>query len=191
MTEALTDQERAAAIKAFEELGLCAQLAEAAASLGWKTPSVIQQEAVPPLLQGAACPAHTGARRSRAPQTRRPRTPRSAPPPRGRRRLPNPFRSRTPPRKHTRTAGNDVIGLAQTGSGKTGAFALPILQGLMDAPQELYALVLSPTRELAIQISEQFEALGAGIGLKTAVLVGGIDMMAQARAGAGGVEGGT
>jgi ATP-dependent RNA helicase DDX47/RRP3 len=49
----------------------------------------------------------------------------------------------------------------------------------MDKPQELYALVLSPTRELAIQIAEQFEALGAGIGLKTAVLVGGIDMMAQ------------
>jgi len=75
--------------------------------------------------------------------------------------------------------GNDVIGLAQTGSGKTGAFAMPILQGLMDKPQELYALVLSPTRELAIQIAEQFEALGSGIGLKTAVLVGGIDMMAQ------------
>lgn len=49
----------------------------------------------------------------------------------------------------------------------------------MDQPQELYALVLSPTRELAIQIAEQFEALGSGIGLKTAVLVGGIDMMAQ------------
>jgi hypothetical protein len=49
----------------------------------------------------------------------------------------------------------------------------------MDKPQELYALVLSPTRELAIQIAEQFEALGSGIGLKTAVLVGGIDMMAQ------------
>jgi superfamily II DNA/RNA helicase len=83
---------------------------------------------------------------------------------------------------HTFTfpAGNDVIGLAQTGSGKTGAFALPILQGLMDKPQELYALVLSPTRELAIQIAEQFEALGSGIGLKSAVLVGGIDMMAQA-----------
>lgn len=56
---------------------------------------------------------------------------------------------------------------------------MPILQGLMDKPQELYALVLSPTRELAIQIAGQFEALGSGIGLKTAVLVGGIDMMAQ------------
>jgi hypothetical protein len=48
----LTEQEKEAAIKAFEGLGLCTQLAEAAASLGWKQPSVIQQQAVPPLLQG-------------------------------------------------------------------------------------------------------------------------------------------
>ena len=78
-----------------------------------------------------------------------------------------------------RPADKDVLGLAQTGSGKTGSFALPILQHLLDAPQALFALVLSPTRELAIQIAEQFEALGAGIGVKCAVLVGGIDMMAQ------------
>lgn len=57
-------------------------------------------------------------------------------------------------------AGKDVIGLAQTGSGKTGAFSLPILQALMEKPQELFALVLSPTRELAIQIAEQV-GLGA------------------------------
>ena len=53
-------------------------------------------------------------------------------------------------------------------------------QELLDKPQALFALVLSPTRELAIQISEQFEALGAGISVKCSVLVGGIDMMAQA-----------
>ena len=53
-------------------------------------------------------------------------------------------------------------------------------QGLLKKPQALYAMVLSPTRELAIQIAEQFEALGSGIGVKCAVLVGGIDMMAQA-----------
>ncbi|XP_046580670.1 probable ATP-dependent RNA helicase DDX47 isoform X1 [Haliotis rubra] len=76
--------------------------------------------------------------------------------------------------------GKDVIGLAETGSGKTGSFALPILQSLLDTPQRLFALVLTPTRELAFQISEQFEALGAGIGVKTAVVVGGIDMMTQA-----------
>lgn len=57
---------------------------------------------------------------------------------------------------------------------------MPILQSLMDKPQELFALILSPTRELAIQIAEQVEALGSGIGVRTAVLVGGIDMMGQA-----------
>ena len=46
----------------------------------------------------------------------------------------------------------DVIGLAETGSGKTGAFTLPILQALLDTPQRLFALVLAPTRELAVQI---------------------------------------
>ncbi|KAK4280469.1 hypothetical protein QN277_012093 [Acacia crassicarpa] len=78
--------------------------------------------------------------------------------------------------------GKDVIGLAQTGSGKTGAFALPILHALLEAPRpkHFFSLVLSPTRELAIQISEQFEALGAEIGVKCAVLVGGIDMVSQA-----------
>lgn len=85
-----------------------------------------------------------------------------------------------PPLSPLSAAGQDVIGLAQTGSGKTGAFALPILQALLDKPQALFSLVLSPTRELAIQIAEQFEALGTGIGVKCAVLVGGIDMMAQA-----------
>ncbi|KAA0042572.1 hypothetical protein IC582_022572 [Cucumis melo] len=76
--------------------------------------------------------------------------------------------------------GKDLIGLAQTGSGKTGAFALPILQALLEAPQAFFACVLSPTRELAIQIAEQFEALGSGIGIKCAVLVGGVDMVQQA-----------
>lgn len=75
--------------------------------------------------------------------------------------------------------GKDVIGLAETGSGKTGAFALPILQSLLENPQRLFALILTPTRELAFQISEQFEALGSSIGVKCAVIVGGIDMMTQ------------
>lgn len=57
-------------------------------------------------------------------------------------------------------AGKDVIALAETGSGKTGAFALPILQSLLDHPQRYFALVLTPTRELAFQIAEQFEELG-------------------------------
>ena len=72
------------------------------------------------------------------------------------------------------------MGLAQTGSGKTGTFALPIIQALLANAQPFFALVLSPTRELAIQICEQFEALGSGIGLKSCALVGGVDMMQQA-----------
>ncbi|XP_027999760.1 probable ATP-dependent RNA helicase DDX47 isoform X2 [Eptesicus fuscus] len=64
--------------------------------------------------------------------------------------------------------GRDIIGLAETGSGKTGAFALPILNALLETPQRLFALVLTPTRELAFQISEQFEALGSSIGVQTA-----------------------
>ncbi|XP_057769951.1 DEAD-box ATP-dependent RNA helicase 10 [Salvia miltiorrhiza] len=75
--------------------------------------------------------------------------------------------------------GKDVIGLAQTGSGKTGAFAIPIIQSLLEAPQAFFACVLAPTRELAIQIAEQFEALGAGIHLRCAVLVGGVDQVQQ------------
>ncbi|KAL0343577.1 UNVERIFIED_CONTAM: DEAD-box ATP-dependent RNA helicase 10 [Sesamum angustifolium] len=75
--------------------------------------------------------------------------------------------------------GKDIIGLAQTGSGKTGAFAIPILQSLLETPQAFFACVLSPTRELAIQIAEQFEALGSGIGVKCAVLVGGVDQVQQ------------
>ncbi|XP_047144372.1 probable ATP-dependent RNA helicase DDX47 isoform X1 [Hydra vulgaris] len=78
--------------------------------------------------------------------------------------------------------GKDIIGLAETGSGKTGAFALPVLQTLLDNPQRLYALVITPTRELAFQISEQFEALGSSIGIKCAVIVGGVDLMTQSLA---------
>ena len=69
--------------------------------------------------------------------------------------------------------GRDIIGIAETGSGKTAAFALPVLQALLKAPQRLFALVLAPTRELAFQINEQFEALGGAIDAKCAVIVGG------------------
>jgi len=76
--------------------------------------------------------------------------------------------------------GRDVIGLAETGSGKTGAFAIPILQALLSNPQRLFAVVLAPTRELAFQINEVFDALGAIISLHCVCIVGGIDMMTQA-----------
>jgi len=76
--------------------------------------------------------------------------------------------------------GRDLIALAETGSGKTGAFALPVIQDLLEKKQRLFAVCLAPTRELAYQISETFEGLGASIGLQCAVIVGGMDMMGQA-----------
>ncbi|KAF9400928.1 ribosomal RNA processing protein, partial [Podila epigama] len=75
--------------------------------------------------------------------------------------------------------GRDIIGLAQTGSGKTAAFALPILQALWNNPSPFFACVMAPTRELAVQISETFESLGSTIGVRCVVIVGGMDMMAQ------------
>ncbi|KAJ3114653.1 hypothetical protein HK100_001588 [Physocladia obscura] len=76
--------------------------------------------------------------------------------------------------------GRDCIGASQTGSGKTAAFALPILQQLAEDPYGPFALVLAPTRELAFQIAEQFRILGTAISLRLSVIVGGMDMMKQA-----------
>ncbi|TVU19381.1 hypothetical protein EJB05_35526 [Eragrostis curvula] len=75
--------------------------------------------------------------------------------------------------------GRDLIALAQTGSGKTAAFALPIMQALLEHRMPFFACVLSPTRELAIQIADQFQDLGKGIGVVCSVLVGGVDRMQQ------------
>ncbi|KAK3138758.1 hypothetical protein QOZ80_5AG0373040 [Eleusine coracana subsp. coracana] len=66
--------------------------------------------------------------------------------------------------------GRDLIALAHTGSGKTAAFALPIMQALLEHRKSFFACVLSPTRELAIQISEQFQALGSSIGVVCSVV---------------------
>ncbi|KAJ5996636.1 hypothetical protein N7499_007045 [Penicillium canescens] len=75
--------------------------------------------------------------------------------------------------------GRDMIGLAETGSGKTAAFALPILQALMEKPQPFFGLVLAPTRELAYQIAQSFENLGSTIAVRCATIVGGMDMVPQ------------
>lgn len=75
--------------------------------------------------------------------------------------------------------GRDIIGVASTGSGKTAAFALPIIQALWNDPKGLFACVIAPTRELAYQISQQFEALGSGIGVRCAVIIGGMDVVSQ------------
>lgn len=70
--------------------------------------------------------------------------------------------------------GDDCIGCAKTGSGKTAAFALPILQKLSEDPYGIFCLVLTPTRELAFQISEQFSVLGKPIGVRVTVITGGL-----------------
>ncbi|KAJ7132808.1 P-loop containing nucleoside triphosphate hydrolase protein [Mycena crocata] len=75
--------------------------------------------------------------------------------------------------------GRDIIGVASTGSGKTAAFALPILQKLWEDPKGLFACVMAPTRELAYQISQQFESLGSSMGVRSAVIVGGVETIAQ------------
>ncbi|WLF78708.1 ribosomal RNA processing protein [Lodderomyces elongisporus] len=77
--------------------------------------------------------------------------------------------------------GKDIVGIAETGSGKTAAFAIPILQTLYTAAQPYYALVLAPTRELAFQIKETFDALGSSMGLRSVCIIGGMSMMEQAR----------
>jgi ATP-dependent RNA helicase RhlE len=90
-------------------------------------------------------------------------------------------------------AGRDVLGVAQTGTGKTAAFALPILQRLAADRRPLQrgacrALVLSPTRELASQIAESFRAYGRNMGLRVSLVFGGVPKARQTRALAGGVD---
>jgi ATP-dependent RNA helicase RhlE len=77
-------------------------------------------------------------------------------------------------------ASRDVMGLAQTGTGKTAAYALPVLQRLLTGPRRhIRALVLAPTRELAEQILEVFTKLGRGTGLRFCALYGGTSMGPQ------------
>ncbi|KAL3315219.1 putative ATP-dependent RNA helicase ddx49 [Cichlidogyrus casuarinus] len=77
--------------------------------------------------------------------------------------------------------GRNLVALAETGSGKTGAYALPILQKLMENPSHYFALILTPTRELAMQVQQQFMALGKSLGLSVILLVGGIPISEQAK----------
>jgi ATP-dependent RNA helicase RhlE len=86
-------------------------------------------------------------------------------------------------------AGRDVMGLAQTGTGKTAAFALPILQRLLQGPRgRVRALVVAPTRELAEQINDSFEALGKETGLRSVTLYGGVGMQPQVQKLRQGIE---
>ncbi len=90
-------------------------------------------------------------------------------------------------------AGRDLCGIAQTGTGKTAAFALPILERLSGStlrpvPYSCRALVLSPTRELASQIAESFRTYGSGLNLSTTVVVGGVAIGRQRQQLARGVD---
>ena len=77
-------------------------------------------------------------------------------------------------------AGHDVIGQAKTGTGKTAAFGLPILH-MADKQTPMQALILVPTRELAVQVAAEIEALGTGTPIRTACIIGGESMSHQIR----------
>ncbi|MFW2828659.1 DEAD/DEAH box helicase [Sphingomonas sp. ID0503] len=115
----------------FSDLGLDANLVKALAAKGYDTPTPIQAQAIPPLLEG-----------------------------------------------------RDLCGIAQTGTGKTAAFALPSLQNMLKSPKSRQPhtcrmLVLSPTRELASQIAESFKAYGANMRLAVDVVFGGVPIPRQ------------
>jgi ATP-dependent RNA helicase RhlE len=131
--------ETAPAVTAFTALGLSPQILRAVREEGYETPTPIQVQAIPPLLEG-----------------------------------------------------RDVFGCAQTGTGKTAAFALPILQHLLEearpARRVIRALVLSPTRELAIQIEESFADYAHYTELRHLVIFGGVGQNPQVEALKKGVD---
>ena len=125
----------------FEKLNLILPIREALTDEGYKVPTEIQQQAIPPLLEG-----------------------------------------------------RDLIGCAQTGTGKTAAFAIPILQMLSmqkrepKSPRLIKALILTPTRELAVQIGESFTTYGQNLGLKNFVIYGGVGQKPQTDALKSGID---
>jgi superfamily II DNA/RNA helicase len=91
--------------------------------------------------------------------------------------LPSPIQDQAIP---VALEGRDVIGIADTGTGKTAAFAVPLLQKLISQPGS-GALIVAPTRELALQIEEECRSIARGSGLSGAVLIGGSSMSVQLR----------
>ena len=119
--------------KSFSELGLSEPILQALRDVGYESPSPIQEQAIPALLQGG-----------------------------------------------------DVIGQAQTGTGKTAAFGLPIMQYIDASEQTVQALVLTPTRELCIQVTQALRTYGAHSGVDVVAVFGGAPIrtqQAQLRAG--------
>lgn len=124
----------------FETIGLRAELLRAVSEKGYTTPSPIQKQAIPPILEG-----------------------------------------------------KDIMGGAQTGTGKTAGFTLPLLQNLMSSgkPQKgraVRALVLTPTRELAAQVAESVELYGKYLPLKSTVIFGGVSINPQIKKLRNGVD---
>ncbi|HEY0106961.1 MAG TPA: DEAD/DEAH box helicase [Rhizomicrobium sp.] len=104
--------------------------------------------------------------------------------------IPTPIQTRAIP---ALLAGRDLLGIAQTGTGKTAAFGLPLLQRLSadrvrPQPKGARALILAPTRELAVQIETSLKTYGRHLGLRTAVILGGVSQNAQINAMRGGVD---
>src|SRR3569623_209696 len=90
-------------------------------------------------------------------------------------------------------ARRDLLGIAQTGTGKTAAFGLPLLQKLSighvaPAPKQAKALILAPTRELAVQIEESLRTYGRFLNLKRAVILGGVSQHSQINTMKNGVD---
>ena len=106
---------------------------------------------------------------------------------------PTPIQTQTIPLALNR---QDILGVAQTGTGKTAAFAIPILQLLSESGSKKFdgnkkairALILTPTRELAIQIGESFETYGRNTKLKSKVIFGGVKAFSQVNSLKSGVD---
>ena len=99
---------------------------------------------------------------------------------------PTPIQARAIP---AALSGRDILGLAQTGTGKTAAFVLPLLNRLVDGPRgRVRALIVAPTRELAEQIHTDIQTLAVGTKLRSATVYGGVGMTPQAKALRGGAE---
>lgn len=78
--------------------------------------------------------------------------------------------------------GKDIMGIAQTGTGKTLAFGIPMIQRIAQSNGAAIGLIVLPTRELAVQVHETMKKIGGPMGLRTVVLIGGEDMRRQIRA---------
>jgi len=85
-------------------------------------------------------------------------------------------------------SGRDMIGLANTGTGKTAAFTLPIIDRLLGGPRRTRVLILTPTRELAAQVDDSFRKYGKHSGIDVAAVFGGVPIEPQERALRQGVD---